>query len=164
SASACCSARPARRTSSPPSRRRARPSCGTCKLSSTRPPLVSSWSTPRATCSIGLPRSSPTIFSCSHEERPMNIHTTKRALLSSAGALLIATAAVGGYAWQQNDRPRAAGPTVTAHRGTLVETASASGKIEPDVQVDVKSRGSGQVIEVLVKEGEQVQAGQLLVK
>lgn len=94
----------------------------------------------------------------------MNIHTKKRALLSSAGALLIATAAVGGYAWQQNDRPRAAGPTVTAHRGTLVETASASGKIEPDVQVDVKSRGSGQVIEVLVKEGDQVQAGQLLVK
>ena len=94
----------------------------------------------------------------------MNIHTKKRALLSSAGALLIATAAVGGYAWQQNDRPRAGGPTVTAHRGTLVETASASGKIEPDVQVDVKSRGSGQVIEVLVKEGDQVQAGQLLVK
>jgi HlyD family secretion protein len=94
----------------------------------------------------------------------MNIHTKKRALLSSAGALLIATAAAGGYAWQQNDRPRAAGPTVTAHRGTLVETAAASGKIEPDVQVEVKSRGSGQVIEVLVKEGDQVQAGQLLVK
>jgi HlyD family secretion protein len=94
----------------------------------------------------------------------MNIHTKKRALLSSAGALLIATAAVGGYAWQQNDRPRAVGPTVTAHRGTLVETASASGKIEPDVQVEVKSRGSGQVIEVLVKEGDQVQAGQLLVR
>ena len=55
-------------------------------------------------------------------------------------------------------------PTATVQRGSLVETAAASGKIEPDVQVEVKSRGSGQVIEVLVKEGDQVQAGQLLVK
>jgi HlyD family secretion protein len=94
----------------------------------------------------------------------MNQQKKKRALLSSAGALLIATAAVGGYAWQSNDRAPSTGPSVTVHRGALVETASASGKIEPDVQVDVKSRGSGQVIEVLVKEGDQVQAGQLLVK
>ncbi|MEO8177728.1 MAG: efflux RND transporter periplasmic adaptor subunit [Deltaproteobacteria bacterium] len=94
----------------------------------------------------------------------MHHQKKKRVLLSSAGALLIATAAVGGYAWQQNDRAPSVGPSVAVHRGTLVETAAASGKIEPDVQVEVKSRGSGQVIEVLVKEGDQVRAGQLLVK
>jgi HlyD family secretion protein len=94
----------------------------------------------------------------------MHHQKKKRALLSSAGVLLIATAAVGGYAWQRDERAPSAGPSVSVGRGTLVETAAASGKIEPDVQVEVKSRGSGQVIEVLVKEGDQVQAGQLLVK
>jgi HlyD family secretion protein len=94
----------------------------------------------------------------------MHHQKKKRVLLSSAGVLLIATAAVGGYAWQRDERAPSAGPSVAVGRGTLVETAAASGKIEPDVQVEVKSRGSGQVIEVLVKEGDQVQAGQLLVK
>jgi HlyD family secretion protein len=92
--------------------------------------------------------------------------TTKktRYLLSSAAALLIATSAVVGYAWQQNGKVEPVGAGMEVHRGNLLETASASGKIEPDVQVDVKSRVSGQVIEVLVKEGDTVQTGQLLVR
>jgi HlyD family secretion protein len=94
----------------------------------------------------------------------MHHQKKKRALLSCAGVLLIATAALGGYAWQEDSRAPSVGPSMAVHRGTLVETAAASGKIQPDVQVEVKSRGSGQVIEVLVKEGDQVQAGQLLVK
>jgi RND family efflux transporter MFP subunit len=94
----------------------------------------------------------------------MNIQFKKRHLLSAAGALLVATSAVGGYALTQNGKDDPLGPSVEVRRGTLVETASASGKIEPDMQVEVKSRVSGQVIEVLVKEGEQVQAGQLLVR
>lgn len=88
----------------------------------------------------------------------------KKYVLSSAGALLVATAAVGGYAWQNGDSKDPRAPTVNVQRGNLIETASASGKIEPDVQVEVKSRVAGQVIEVLVKEGDSVQAGQLLVK
>jgi RND family efflux transporter MFP subunit len=95
----------------------------------------------------------------------MKTNQKSRYLLSSAVALLIATGlAGGGYAWQQTAKaaPPAAGMEV--HRGNLVETASASGKIEPVVQVEVKSRASGQVIEVLVKEGDQVEAGQLLVR
>jgi RND family efflux transporter MFP subunit len=51
-----------------------------------------------------------------------------------------------------------------ARLGELVETASASGTIEPDVQVAVKSRASGEVIEVLAEEGDTVQAGDLLVR
>jgi HlyD family secretion protein len=87
-----------------------------------------------------------------------------RYLLSGAAAISIAASAVGGYAWQRSAKaaPPAAGMEV--RRGSLVETASASGKIEPDVQVEVKSRSSGQVIEVLVKEGDTVEAGQLLVR
>jgi HlyD family secretion protein len=88
----------------------------------------------------------------------------KKYVLSSAGALLVVTAAVGGYAWQSGDSKDPRAPTVNVQRGNLIETAAASGKIEPDVQVEVKSRVAGQVIEVLVKEGDAVQAGQLLVK
>lgn len=88
----------------------------------------------------------------------------KKMFLSSAGALLVATAAVGGYAWQKADTGAPRAPTVNVQRGNLIETAAASGKIEPDVMVEVKSRVAGQVIEVLVKEGDTVQAGQLLVK
>lgn len=87
-----------------------------------------------------------------------------RYLLSGAGALLIATSAVGGYAWQKKSELAPLGPTVEARRGTLVETAAASGKIEPKVQVEVKSRAAGQVIEVLVDEGDTVESGQLLVR
>ncbi len=88
----------------------------------------------------------------------------KKYVLSSAGALLVATAAALGFAWQKGDGNAPLAPTVNVQRGNLIETAAASGKIEPDVQVEVKSRVAGQVIEVLVKEGDTVQAGQLLVK
>jgi HlyD family secretion protein len=84
-------------------------------------------------------------------------------LASGAGALLVATSALGAYAWQQKDDPAVHGPLVEVQRGNITETAAASGKITPDVQVEVKSRASGQVVEVLVKEGDTVESGQLLV-
>ena len=52
----------------------------------------------------------------------------------------------------------------TVRQGDLVEMASASGTVEPDIQVDVKSRGSGEVIEVIVQEGDEVEAGDVLVR
>lgn len=94
----------------------------------------------------------------------MNAKLNKRYLLSAVGALLIATSAVGGYALQRDGAAAPQGPVAQVQRGSLTETAAASGKIEPDVQVEVKSRSSGQVIEVLVKEGDAVEAGQLLVR
>jgi RND family efflux transporter MFP subunit len=94
----------------------------------------------------------------------MKTQKKTRYLLSSAAALLIATSAVGGYAWQRNAKAAAPAAGMEVRRGNLTETASASGKIEPVVQVEVKSRSSGQVIEVLVKEGDIVETGQLLVR
>jgi HlyD family secretion protein len=87
-----------------------------------------------------------------------------RYVLSGSIALNIASGAAGGYAWQATARAEPPGQGMPVRRGSLVETASASGKIEPDVQVEVKSRVAGQVIEVLVKEGDKVDAGQLLVR
>lgn len=67
-----------------------------------------------------------------------------------------------GPAAAVSDAP--AGRTLTIQKGTLVETAAASGKIAPHAQVDVKSRAAGQVIEILVKEGQTVAANDLLVR
>lgn len=51
---------------------------------------------------------------------------------------------------------------IRAQKGELTETAAASGTIEPVRQVDVKSRTSGEVIEVAVTEGQKVAEGDLL--
>lgn len=80
--------------------------------------------------------------------------------------MLVVVGAFGGlgyYIWKKPaEGPK--GPVLVVKKGSITETASASGKIEPDVQVEVKSRASGTVIEVLVKEGDKVKTGELLVR
>jgi len=49
-------------------------------------------------------------------------------------------------------------------RRQLVETVTASGKIQPASEVKVQSEVSGQIIDLPVKEGDYVQKGQLLVR
>lgn len=51
---------------------------------------------------------------------------------------------------------------VAVERRPLVVSASASGAIEPVLTVDVKSKASGEIIEMLVQTGDDVRAGQLL--
>ncbi len=87
-----------------------------------------------------------------------------RLIVIGVATLLIGGGAFGAYRYQQAAAAVPSEPVVEVTRGRLTETASASGKVEPHVQVEVKSRGSGQVIEVLVKEGDQVKPGQLLVR
>lgn len=89
---------------------------------------------------------------------------------SSKVRIALALLALGGlgfaaYRYRAKDdgaAAAAAATLVTVERGSLVETASASGTIEPHVQVEVKSRASGEVIEILVEEGQSVAAGDLL--
>ena len=47
---------------------------------------------------------------------------------------------------------------------TIVETVAASGKIQPETEVVISSDVSGEIIEMAVKEGDQVAAGDLLLK
>jgi HlyD family secretion protein len=47
---------------------------------------------------------------------------------------------------------------------TIVETVSANGKIEPEVEVKLSPDVSGEVIELYVKEGDKINAGDLLAK
>ncbi|MGZ3885475.1 MAG: efflux RND transporter periplasmic adaptor subunit [Bacteroidia bacterium] len=44
----------------------------------------------------------------------------------------------------------------------LVETVSANGKIQPETELKITSDVSGEIVEMLVKEGDQVKKGQLL--
>lgn len=54
--------------------------------------------------------------------------------------------------------------TVKAIETTVVETVSATGKIQPEVQVKISSMVSGEIIALPVKEGQVVKKGDLLVK
>ena len=47
---------------------------------------------------------------------------------------------------------------------TIVETVSASGKVQPEVEVKLSSEVSGEIIELPIKEGDVVKKGQLLAK
>lgn len=52
--------------------------------------------------------------------------------------------------------------TEKAIRRSLIETVSANGKIQPEAELKITSDVSGEVVEMLVKEGDQVKKGQLL--
>ena len=47
---------------------------------------------------------------------------------------------------------------------TIVETVSATGKIQPEIEVKLSSEVSGEIIALPIKEGQQVKKGDLLVK
>jgi HlyD family secretion protein len=47
---------------------------------------------------------------------------------------------------------------------TIVETVSATGKIQPEIEVKISSMVSGEIIALPVKEGQVVRRGDLLVK
>jgi len=51
-----------------------------------------------------------------------------------------------------------------AEKRSIVETVSASGKIQPEVEVKISPDVSGEVVELLVKEGDKVKKGDLLAK
>ncbi len=54
--------------------------------------------------------------------------------------------------------------TEAATKRNIVESVSANGKIQPEVEVKISSDVSGEIVELLVKEGDQVKKGDLLCK
>jgi HlyD family secretion protein len=51
-----------------------------------------------------------------------------------------------------------------AEKRTLIETVAANGKIQPEVEVKISPYISGEVVELYVKEGDEVSSGDLLAK
>lgn len=54
--------------------------------------------------------------------------------------------------------------TEKAEKRSIVEVVSASGKVQPEVEVKISSDVSGEIVELLVKEGDTVQKGDLLLR
>ena len=54
--------------------------------------------------------------------------------------------------------------TEKVERRSITETVSASGKIQPEVEVKISPDVSGEIVELLVKEGDRVNKGDLLLK
>ena len=52
--------------------------------------------------------------------------------------------------------------TEKAQKRSIIETVSANGKVQPETELKITSDVSGEVVEMLVKEGDQVKKGQLL--
>ena len=54
--------------------------------------------------------------------------------------------------------------TAKANEITIVETVSATGKIQPEIEVKISSQVSGEIIDLPIKEGQIVKKGDLLVR
>lgn len=70
--------------------------------------------------------------------------------------LVVAGAATAFAVRTPKGPPSEAQGTTRVTRGDLIEVASVSGTIEPNMQVDVHSRTAGEVVEVLVEQGDVV--------
>lgn len=54
--------------------------------------------------------------------------------------------------------------TALVNEMTIIETVSATGKIQPETEIKISSEVSGEIIELPIKEGQVVKKGQLLVR
>jgi HlyD family secretion protein len=84
--------------------------------------------------------------------------------LLSAATLLIVLALVGkkmGWFGGAKEIEVAAENVI---QRTIVETVSASGKIQPETEVKLSPEVSGEIVELYVKEGDRVKRGQLLMR
>jgi len=81
-------------------------------------------------------------------------------LIVGALVIIVLLAVVG----MKKNRGNATVETEMPQVRTIIETVSASGKIQPEIEVKISAEVSGQIISLPVKEGEIVEKGQLLVQ
>jgi HlyD family secretion protein len=85
-----------------------------------------------------------------------------RLLFLLIGAIVIL---VGLLIWRNQSKPKGEKVAVEeAALRTIVEEVTASGKVFPQTEVKISSDVSGEIVELLVEEGDSVVAGQLLAK
>jgi HlyD family secretion protein len=86
----------------------------------------------------------------------------KKLLFFLGGAILILIIVIVNLA-----KSGGSGVTVQTEKvvkGTIVESVSGSAKIQPEIQVKISAKVSGQILDLGVKEGDQVKKGQFLVQ
>lgn len=84
--------------------------------------------------------------------------------LLGAVALIIVFAIIGRSAGWIGGVPEVDVETAKAGTNTIIEKVSASGEIQPEVEVNLSPDVAGEIIELNVKEGDSVAVGKLLVK
>jgi multidrug efflux pump subunit AcrA (membrane-fusion protein) len=87
---------------------------------------------------------------------------TRRRLLLASGVVVVVAGGVAAWLVLRPAEASSQPVLATATVGTQRQTVSASGTVEPAEQADLNFSVSGQVTEVLAKEGDQVSAGQAL--
>ncbi len=86
---------------------------------------------------------------------------TLKYVLIGAGVLVVFAVAGNKMGWfGQGDTVEVA--TEKVEKRTIVETVSASGKVQSETEVKLSSEVSGEIVELHVKEGDAVKKGQLL--
>ncbi len=88
---------------------------------------------------------------------------TMRYLVIAAVAMIILAVVGKSAGWFGADTEISVA-TEKAERRTITETITANGKIRPQTEVKISPDVSGEIVELHVKEGEQVQRGQLLLR
>src|SRR5438094_1206249 len=70
---------------------------------------------------------------------------------------------VGSIVWSKREKPIPV-TTEKAIRKTIVQTVSATGKVQPETEVKISPEVAGEIIELPVDDGKQVKKGDLLVR
>jgi HlyD family secretion protein len=94
-------------------------------------------------------------------ERPKRSRKKLFIWLGLVAAILIAVVAVA--ASKKREKPILV-TTDKAFRTNITEVVTATGKIQPEVEVKIAPEVSGEIVELAVKEGQTVQRGQLLMR
>src|SRR5213594_41753 len=76
---------------------------------------------------------------------------------------LLALWVVASIIWNKREKPIPV-TTETAIRKTIVQTVSATGKIQPEVEVKISPEVAGEIIELPVEDGKAVKKGDLLLR
>jgi len=93
-----------------------------------------------------------------------NTRSKKRKRIILLSLVVLVAGGVGGWIyWKKREKPIVV-QTERATRRNLTELVVATGKIQPVVQVVINPEVSGEIVELPVKEGDQVTKGDLLVR
>lgn len=93
----------------------------------------------------------------------MKQRKTLRNLLIIAGALILFVIIGKKAGWFGKEKPIEV-TVEKVQKRTIMETVTASGKIQPETEVKISPEVSGEIVELYVKEGDYVEKGKLLLK
>src|SRR6266498_3949264 len=79
------------------------------------------------------------------------------------GAVALVAIAIPTAAWRRREKPTFV-TTEKAFRKTITQLVSATGKIQPEVEIKISPEVAGEIIEIPVEDGMRVKKADLLVK